>query len=174
MATDFTPEMLRLAEGKRDRQWGKQIAAGAAPLDFQEADTQALPFQDDQYQIVSVAFGLRNVTNTERGLREMVRVCQPGGRVAVLEFSMPTNPVFGLIYRNYFRFVLPRIGQLFAKNKQSAYEYLPASVSEFPFGKALAEKKDRRETVEQAVMGLLQGTDITREDLKKTFCRKSA
>ena len=142
MATDFTPEMLRLAEGKRDRQWGKQIAAGAAPLEFQEADTQALPFEDDQYQIVSVAFGLRNVTNTERGLREMVRVCQPGGRVAVLEFSMPTNPVFGLMYRNYFRFVLPRIGQLFAKNKQSAYEYLPASVSEFPYGKALADKME--------------------------------
>lgn len=142
MATDFTPEMLRLAEGKRDRKWGKQIAAGAAPLDFQEADTQELPFDDDRFQIVSVAFGLRNVTNTESGLREMVRVCQPGGRVAVLEFSMPTNPVFSVIYRNYFRYVLPRIGQLFARNKQSAYEYLPASVSEFPFGKALAEKME--------------------------------
>lgn len=140
MATDFTPEMLRLAEGKRDRQWGKQIAEGAAPLDFQEADTQELPFESDRFQIVSVAFGLRNVTDTERGLREMVRVCQPGGRVAVLEFSMPTNPLFGMFYRNYFRYVLPRIGQLFAKNKQSAYEYLPASVSEFPYGRALAEK----------------------------------
>ena len=140
MATDFTPEMLRLAEGKRDRQWGKQIADGAAPLTFLEADTQQLPFEDNRFQIVSVAFGLRNVTNTERGIREMVRVCQPGGRVAVLEFSMPTNPVFNLFYRNYFRFVLPRIGQLFAKNKQSAYDYLPASVSEFPYGKALADK----------------------------------
>jgi demethylmenaquinone methyltransferase/2-methoxy-6-polyprenyl-1,4-benzoquinol methylase len=140
MATDFTPEMLRLAEGKRDRKWGKQIAAGAAPLDFLEADTQKLPFEDSRFQIVSVAFGLRNVTNTERGLSEMVRVCQPGGRVAVLEFSMPTNPLFNLIYRNYFRYVLPRIGQLFAKNKQSAYEYLPASVSEFPYGKALANQ----------------------------------
>ena len=140
MATDFTPEMLRLAEGKRDRQWGKEIAAGAAPLEFLEADTQKLPFEDNRFQIVSVAFGLRNVTNTELGLREMVRVCQPGGRVAVLEFSMPTNPVFNVVYKNYFRFVLPRIGQLFAKNKQSAYEYLPASVSEFPYGRALAEK----------------------------------
>ena len=140
MASDFTPEMLRLAEGKRDRQWGKQIAAGAAPLTFLEADTQKLPFEDDQFQIVSVAFGLRNVTNTELGLREMVRVCAPGGRVAVLEFSMPTNPLFHFVYRNYFRFVLPRIGQLFAKNQQSAYDYLPASVSEFPYGQALAAK----------------------------------
>jgi demethylmenaquinone methyltransferase/2-methoxy-6-polyprenyl-1,4-benzoquinol methylase len=140
MATDFTPEMLRIAETKRDRQFGKQIAAGAASLTFEEADTQKLPFDDNRFQIVSVAFGLRNVTNTELGLAEMIRVCQPGGRVAILEFSMPTNPVFGFVYRNYFRYVLPRIGQLFARNKQSAYEYLPASVSEFPYGKALAEK----------------------------------
>ena len=142
MATDFTPEMLRLAEGKRDKQWGKQIAEGAAPLTFLEADTQHLPFENDRFQIVSVAFGLRNVTNTELGLNEMIRVCQPGGRVAVLEFSMPTNPLFNVIYRNYFKYVLPRIGQLFAKNKQSAYNYLPASVSEFPYGKALADKME--------------------------------
>ena len=71
-ATDFTPEMLRLAEVKRDRQFGKQIAGGAASLNFTEADTQTLPFEDDRFQIVSVAFGLRNVTDTERGLREML------------------------------------------------------------------------------------------------------
>ena len=142
MATDFTPEMLRLAEAKRDKQWGKQSAEGAASLTFLEADTQKLPFENDQFQLVSVAFGLRNVTNTELGLNEMIRVCQPGGRVAVLEFSMPTNPVFNIIYRNYFKYVLPRIGQLFARNKQSAYNYLPASVSEFPYGKALASKME--------------------------------
>lgn len=140
MATDFTPEMLRLAEQKRDRIAGKKIPANAAPLTFLEADTQHLPFEDNRFQIVSVAFGLRNVTNTELGIREMMRVCQPGGRVAILEFSMPTNPLFNMFYRNYFKYILPRIGQLFAKNKQSAYEYLPASVSEFPYGKALAEK----------------------------------
>ena len=139
-ATDFTPEMLRLAEAKRDRRFGKQITSGAASLNFTEADTQALPFEDDRFQIVSVAFGLRHVTDTERGLREMVRVCQPGGRVAVLEFSMPTNLLFGWVYRNYFKYVLPRIGQLFAKNRQSAYNYLPESVSQFPYGQALADK----------------------------------
>jgi demethylmenaquinone methyltransferase/2-methoxy-6-polyprenyl-1,4-benzoquinol methylase len=139
MATDFTPEMLRLAEKKRDQQFGQKISAGAAPLEFVEADTQHLPFEADRFQIVSVAFGLRNVTNTELGLREMIRVCQPGGRVAVLEFSMPTNPLIKFVYQKYFRHVLPRIGQLLAKNRQSAYDYLPASVSEFPYGKALAD-----------------------------------
>jgi len=141
-ATDFTPEMLRIAEVKRDRRFGSRIASGAASLTFREADTQQLPFEDNLFQIVSVAFGLRNVTNTERGLHEMIRVCQPGGRVAVLEFSMPTNPLFNWVYRTYFKNVLPRIGQLFARNRQAAYNYLPESVSQFPYGKALAEKME--------------------------------
>lgn len=141
-ATDFTPEMLRIAEVKRDRRFGKAMASGAARLTFQEADTQHLPFDDNQFQIVSVAFGLRNVTDTEKGLKEMVRVCQPGGRVAILEFSMPTNPVFNWIYRTYFKYVLPRIGQLFARNRQEAYNYLPQSVSQFPHGKDLAVKME--------------------------------
>lgn len=141
-ATDFTPEMLRIAETKRDKRFSRQIAGGAAKLTFQEADTQHLPFPDDQFQIVSVAFGLRNVTDTNQGLREMIRVCQPGGRVAVLEFSMPTNPVFNWVYRTYFKFVLPRIGQVFARNRQAAYNYLPESVAQFPYGKALAVKME--------------------------------
>lgn len=141
-ATDFTPQMLRIAEAKRDKRFSHQLAAGAARLCFREADTQHLPFDDNLFQIVSVAFGLRNVTNTELGLKEMVRVCQRGGRVAVLEFSMPTNPLFNWVYRTYFKYVLPRIGQLFARNRQEAYNYLPESVSQFPYGKALAEKME--------------------------------
>lgn len=140
MATDFTPEMLRLAEAKRDRLRARATEDGGQPVTFLEADTQHLPFEDNHFQIVSVAFGLRNVTNTELGLREMIRVCQPGGRVAVLEFSMPSNPLMNVVYRNYFKYVLPRIGQLLARNKQSAYDYLPASVSEFPYGQALADQ----------------------------------
>ncbi|HUQ71173.1 MAG TPA: class I SAM-dependent methyltransferase, partial [Planctomycetaceae bacterium] len=80
IGTDFTPEMLRIAEQKRDRQQSDKTAS--APLVFLEADTQHLPFDDDRFQIVSVAFGLRNVSDTLAGLREMTRVCQPGGRVA--------------------------------------------------------------------------------------------
>lgn len=140
MATDFTPEMLRLAESKRDRQSRGPSGTDQAPLTFLEADTQQLPFENDHFQIVSVAFGLRNVTDTELGLREMIRVCQPGGRVAILEFSMPGNRFLNTVYRSYFKHVLPRIGQLLARNRQSAYEYLPASVSEFPYGQALADK----------------------------------
>lgn len=139
VGTDFTPEMLRIAEQKRDRQVASSQASPAAPLTFVEADTQVLPFEDNHFQIVSVAFGLRNVADTVRGLTEMQRVCLPGGRVAVLEFSLPGNYVLRWLYLKYFRYVLPRIGQLLARNRQAAYNYLPASVSEFPYGEQLAE-----------------------------------
>jgi len=128
IGTDFTFEMLQ-----RAREKGK-----SSDVLFMEADTQVLPFPSDTFQIVSVAFGLRNVCDTQTGLREMTRVCAPGGQVAILEFSKPTNPIFKRIYAAYFRYVLPRIGQLFAKNQHDAYNYLPESVAQFPEGQALA------------------------------------
>jgi demethylmenaquinone methyltransferase/2-methoxy-6-polyprenyl-1,4-benzoquinol methylase len=109
-------------------------------LAFVEADAQRLPFADDYFSIVCVAFGLRNVTDTDLGLREMVRVCRPGGKVAVLEFSLPTWKPARTIYLWYFRQVLPRIGQALARNRHDAYSYLPASVGEFPCGEALAAR----------------------------------
>ena len=137
IGTDFTHEMLAIADRKAQRQ---QAAARKNGVDvaFLQADTQALPFPDDSFRIVSVAFGLRNVTDTVRGLREMVRVCRPGGQVVILEFSLPTNRLLRSAYGWYFRNVLPRIGQLLAHNSQEAYDYLPNSVSEFPYGENLA------------------------------------
>ena len=137
VGTDFTHEMLVIAREKA-KKFGPEAAPDApCGLQFLEADTLKLPFGDDSFQIVSVAFGLRNVSNTVGGLREMTRVCAPGGRVAVLEFSMPTNRLFGAVYRWYFRNILPRIGQLLARNQEAAYNYLPQSVSEFPQGTEL-------------------------------------
>jgi len=132
-ASDFCPEMLEVGERKKKR------SGLTKEITFIEADAQQLPFEDDHFQIVSVAFGLRNVADTMRGLREMTRVCAPGGTVAVLEFSMPRwQPAKG-VYGVYFRHVLPRIGQLFARNNQDAYNYLPDSVGEFPSYEALCE-----------------------------------
>ena len=131
VASDFCHEMMVIGQKKVRR-------AGAARfVRFIEADAQLLPFPDDYFQIVCVAFGLRNVTNTERGLREMVRVTRPGGKVAILEFSMPRNRLFRSVYSTYFRHVLPLIGQTLARNKSGAYNYLPASVLEFPDGEAM-------------------------------------
>jgi demethylmenaquinone methyltransferase/2-methoxy-6-polyprenyl-1,4-benzoquinol methylase len=134
VGTDFCREMLEIGRAKQAR------ARIGTELTFAEADAQNLPFDDDRFAIVSVAFGLRNVADTDRGLAEMARVCRPGGQVAILEFSTPRwQPLRG-IYLLYFRHVLPRIGQWFARNQSDAYEYLPATVAQFPDGEALAER----------------------------------
>ncbi len=136
VAADFCPEMLEVGRRKQAH------VAHAEQISFVEADAQALPFETNTFQIVSVAFGLRNVADTDQGLREMTRVCGPKGRVAVLEFSMPRwQPMKGL-YGWYFRNVLPRIGQWLAKNDHAAYSYLPESVSEFPEGPALVKRME--------------------------------
>lgn len=134
IGSDFCPEMLVRAQQKA------QLRHAQQRIRFIEADTQQLPFPDNHFQLVTVAFGLRNVTNTDRGLAEMVRVVQPGGRVAILEFSKPRHWLFGRLYRYYFQFLLPLIGQWFSRSKNNAYRYLPASVMQFPDGQALLDR----------------------------------
>ena len=126
---DFCIEMLDLAQKKNTRN---------LPITFVQADAQELPFADDSFQIVSNAFGLRNITSTERGLAEMVRVLRPGGRVAILEFSRPRHWFFGRMYRWYFRYLLPLVGQLLSRSQESAYRYLPESAMRFPDNDDLA------------------------------------
>jgi demethylmenaquinone methyltransferase / 2-methoxy-6-polyprenyl-1,4-benzoquinol methylase len=138
VGADFCHEMLRLAEAKVSK------LGAAQRVRFLEADAQHLPFPADTFQIATVAFGLRNVTDTDRGIAEMVRVTRPGGRVAILEFSQPRGRVFGALYRFYFRRVLPWLGQMISRSADDAYRYLPASVMEFPDGAALAERLRRQ------------------------------
>lgn len=134
VAADFCAEMLIRA----DRKVRKRGAQGR--IQIVEADAQRLPFADGVFEIATVAFGLRNVTDPEKGIAEMVRVLRPGGRLAILEFSKPRHWLLGRLYRAYFRILLPLIGQMFSRSKQSAYRYLPESVLEFPDGEALAER----------------------------------
>ncbi|MDR1963347.1 MAG: bifunctional demethylmenaquinone methyltransferase/2-methoxy-6-polyprenyl-1,4-benzoquinol methylase UbiE [Planctomycetaceae bacterium] len=123
---DFSPEMIRIGLRKI-----KTYQNNGIPVQFAVGNALSLPFETDCFAIVATAFGLRNVGNTEQGLNEMIRVCKPGGTVAILEFSMPTQPVLSTVYRFYFRSVLPRIGQFLARNQDNAYRYLPESVLTF-------------------------------------------
>jgi len=133
VGADFCHEMLVRAADKARRR------GAAERIHFVEADAQRLPLPSNHFQIATVAFGLRNVSNTGRGLSEMVRVTRPGGRVAILEFSQPRHWLFGRLYRFYFTHVLPTVGQAISRSPDKAYRYLPASVQDFPDGEALAE-----------------------------------
>jgi len=130
VASDFCRPML-------DRGIEKSAKTGAA-IEWVEADAMALPFPDETFDLVTVAFGLRNIADTSRGLDEMARVCKPGGRLAILEFSLPRNSVIRNAYLWYFRRVLPFIGNTVARNASDAYTYLNQSVEAFPAGEALA------------------------------------
>lgn len=132
IGADFCNEMLDVARQKQQRRKIDDI-------DFVEASAMNLPFEDNHFQLVSVGFGIRNVEKTEQGLSEIARVCQPGGKVAILEFSRPYLWPLSSLYTFYFRHILPRVGQMMAKNDKSAYEYLPSSVSQFPSGQAFAD-----------------------------------
>lgn len=134
IGADFSQEMLARAVRKADR-----LGAGGR-VRFIGADAQALPFGDNTFQLVTCAFGLRNVTDTDRGLAEMVRVTRPGGRIAILEFSKPRHWLLSRLYRWYFRYVLPFVGQLLSRSSESAYRYLPESVLNFPDYEELAAK----------------------------------
>ncbi len=126
--SDFAPEMLVRARAKANVSNGK--------IEFVEADALSLPFADASYDLVSCAFGFRNLANYQRGMQEIVRVLKPGGAVAILEFAEPPGKIFGALYRFYFRHVLPRLGGLISGNA-SAYAYLPSSVRKFPSPKEL-------------------------------------
>mgnify|MGYP003393198981 CR=1 FL=1 len=124
--TDFCRPMLAVAQDK------------AASIPFVEGDAMQLSFAENSFDAVTIAFGLRNLSNFRNGLIELHRVLKPGGKLVVLEFSAPVVPGFRGAFRFYFSNILPRIGGLIS-GERGAYEYLPDSVSKFPDQKALAE-----------------------------------
>src|SRR5205085_3692723 len=101
-------------------------------VEFAVADVLDLPFDDAEFDVASIAFGIRNVDDPLRCLREMARVVKPGGCVIVLEFGQPRGP-FGALFRAYSRGVMPVVGGLLTGNR-AAYEYLPRTAAAFPSG----------------------------------------
>jgi len=129
VGTDFCRPMLQLAQRKAGNQ--------AGPAFFLEADTLRLPFRDGSLDVVSMAFGFRNLASYTRGLEEMHRVLKPGGWLAILEFSQVRWPVVGSMFRLYFHYVLPCLGA-WISGVNGPYQYLPDSVSRFPDQERLA------------------------------------
>ena len=134
---DFTYEMLPLARAKAGHLTVPnnvaivEIEPLSWSLRFVNGDAQSLPFPDASFDVVSIAFGIRNVADPAEALCEFYRVLRPGGRLIVLEFSLPSNPVLRGLYNVYFRKVLPRTATLISGDKTGAYKYLPESVNTF-------------------------------------------
>lgn len=105
-------------------------------IDFVQGDSEALPFQDNSFDAITVSFGIRNFENLEKGLSEILRVLKPKGLFVILETSVPTKIPFKQGYYFHTRWVLPLIGKLFSKDKV-AYSYLSESASVFPYGEKL-------------------------------------
>lgn len=125
VGVDFLPEMVELAKRKSVR---NAIVA----------DAMKLPFADASFDCVTVAFGLRNMEDWGRALREMARVTRPGGHLLVLEFSLPAMSILRAIYRFYLHRCMPILGSCLTKQKQ-AYDYLGESIEEFPSGRAMLD-----------------------------------
>jgi len=124
---DFTPEMLRLAERKRAR----LAPALAARVSFLEGDALSLPFPDASFDVVSIAFGIRNVADPARALAQFARVLAPAGRLVILEFDRPRSAPARVLSDFYCGWLMPRTASLVSRDRSGAYLYLPRSVSSF-------------------------------------------
>lgn len=139
VGVDFTYPMLPLARAKWLNWRGCVEHAGESFYDptirnaitWVNGDALTLPLPNQFADVVSIAFGIRNVANPAAAIREFYRVLQPTGRLIILEFSLPTNPILRGLYNFYFRKILPRTATLISGDKTGAYKYLPESVNTF-------------------------------------------
>ena len=136
-ALDLCPDKvigIDISEGMLDVGRAKMVARNLdQKIELRNGDSENIPFEENKFDAVIVAFGVRNFENLEKGLTEIFRVVKPGGKVVILEFSKPTSFPFKQLYNFYFKFILPGIGRLFSKDRD-AYRYLPESVQAFPDG----------------------------------------
>jgi len=149
---DFSAQMLKVAAERQQKK--TQLAGGK--LKFQQGDAQQLPFADRSFDIVTVGYGLRNLTSWERGLDEMFRVAKPGARLIVLDFGKPANALWRAIYFTHLRLSVPLIGLLFCGNAK-AYAYILESLKHYPAQLAVADKMRALQLENIQVINLLGG-----------------
>lgn len=129
--TDFTPAMLDIAKSR-------QVAeSNGVPLEFMVVDAQDIPYPDESFDLVTIAYGIRNIPDREKALCEAYRVLRPGGRFVILEFSTPSNPVWRVLYHAYLNVMIPFIGGLLTHDRPG-FVYLKNSINAFPDQEGLA------------------------------------
>ena len=149
---DFSPQMLQVAA---DRQKTTPQSAIRNPQ-FLQGDAQQLPFPENAFDIVTIGYGLRNLTSWERGVDEMYRVAKPGARLIVLDFGKPPNALWRTIYFTHLQLSVPLIGLLFCGNAQ-AYAYILESLKHYPAQLAVADKMRALNLKNVRVINLLGG-----------------
>jgi ubiquinone/menaquinone biosynthesis methyltransferase len=127
---DINPEMLRVGESRARKRFGSALLDDTRALTFVEGNAQYLPFEDNSFDLYTIAFGLRNVTDVDMALRDAYRVLKPGGRFMCLEFSHVTNVPLAKLYDLYSFNVIPQLGQMVANDRDS-YQYLVESIRKF-------------------------------------------
>jgi demethylmenaquinone methyltransferase / 2-methoxy-6-polyprenyl-1,4-benzoquinol methylase len=150
---DFNSEMLRIAQNKLNT---RLIPLASSTLRFVQGDALKLPFEENSFQIVTIGYGLRNLANWEAGLAEMQRVAKPGGKLLVLEFGKPENPVWRAIYFGYLKFFLPLLGRLICGDA-AAYAYILESLQHYPGQKGVAAKMQEMRLGDVRIINLLGG-----------------
>lgn len=141
---DFTPEMLDLARAKQTRPRSQGLTdEQASRITYVQGDAMSLPFDDASFDVVSIAFGIRNVKEPARAVAEFARVLRPGGRLVILEFTRPANPVVRAFNALYCERIMPVTATLIARDTSGAYRYLPRSVSGFMSRDALEAEMAR-------------------------------
>lgn len=138
---DINTEMLRVGEGRARSRYGSSLLDGTKALSFVEGNAQRLDFPDNQFDLYTIAFGLRNVTDVDMALREAHRVLKPGGRFLCLEFSQVPDPFLRKMYDLYSFNVIPEIGNIVANDRDS-YQYLVESIRKFPNQEGLLERME--------------------------------
>ena len=129
---DISEKMLEIGRQKINQKGLNQV------ITLRRADAEKIPFSDNTFEAITVAFGVRNFENLELGLKEMKRVLRPGGVMLILEFSHPSSFPMKQLYRIYSRFVIPVMGRIISGNRK-AYTYLPESVAAFPSGQKFVD-----------------------------------
>ena len=149
---DFTQAMLDVAEIRR-----RKLESEKRPrVRFIRGDAQQIPFPDNAFEVVTVGYGLRNLSDWEAGLREMNRVARPGGRLLVLEFGKPDNRIWRAIYFGYLKLFVPLLGWIFCGNA-AAYAYILESLKHYPAQRGVAEKMRQLGMQNVRIVNLLGG-----------------
>jgi demethylmenaquinone methyltransferase/2-methoxy-6-polyprenyl-1,4-benzoquinol methylase len=149
---DFSEPMLQVARRKLEKRERKL----EHPPQFLHGDAQQIPFPDDSFEIVTVGYGLRNLASWETGLREMIRVTKPGGRLLVLEFGKPDNAAWRSIYFGYLKCFVPVFGRIFCGNS-ATHAYILESLQHYPAQHGVAAKMRELGLENVRVLNLLGG-----------------